>query len=84
MFAQGCCANINGYPLRGGYDAADAAGLSLAFAKKTHWLMRKPFPPSRSNRPRLTCLFRTGIHLLRPVEKCWSKNRIPDTANGYN
>ena len=34
MFAQGCCANINGYPLRGGYDAADAAGLSLAFAKK--------------------------------------------------
>lgn len=34
MFAQGCCANINGYPLRGGYDAADAAGLSLAFAAK--------------------------------------------------
>ena len=85
MFAQGCCANINGYPLRGGYDTADAAGLSLVFAKKkTHWLMRKPFPPSRSKRPRLTCLFRTGIHLLRPVEKCWSKNRIPDTANGYN
>ena len=35
MFAQGCCANVNGYPLRGGYDAADAVGLSLAFAKKT-------------------------------------------------
>lgn len=34
MFAQGCCANINGYPLRGGYDAADAAGLSLAVATK--------------------------------------------------
>ena len=34
MFAQGCCANINGYPLRGGYNAADAAGLSLAFAAK--------------------------------------------------
>ncbi|MDE0299710.1 MAG: hypothetical protein OXN17_13840 [Candidatus Poribacteria bacterium] len=34
MFAQGCCANINGYPLRGGYDAADSAGLSLAFAAK--------------------------------------------------
>lgn len=34
MFAQGCCANINGYPLRGGYGAADAAGLSLAVAAK--------------------------------------------------
>ena len=32
MFAQGCCGNINGYPLRGGFAACDAAGLSLAFA----------------------------------------------------
>ena len=32
MFAQGCCANINGYPLSGGIEACDAAGLSLAFA----------------------------------------------------
>jgi len=32
MFAQGCCGNINGYPLRGGIAASDAAGLSLAFA----------------------------------------------------
>ena len=32
MFAQGCGGNINGFPLRGGFGAADAAGLSLAFA----------------------------------------------------
>ncbi len=32
MFAQGSCGNINGYPLRGGLAAADAAGLSLAVA----------------------------------------------------
>ena len=50
MFAQGCCANVNGYPLRGGYDAADAVGLSLAFCKKKpHWLMWRPFPPSPFN-----------------------------------
>lgn len=30
MFAQAACGNINGYPLRGGVKAADAAGLSLA------------------------------------------------------
>ena len=30
MFAQGCCGDINGYPLRGGFDACDVAGLSLA------------------------------------------------------
>ena len=32
MFAQGCGANINGFPLRGGFGACDAAGLSLASA----------------------------------------------------
>jgi len=32
MFAQGCGGNINGYPLRGGTAAADAAGLSLAMS----------------------------------------------------
>ena len=32
MFAQGCGANINGFPLRGGFGACDAAGLSLACA----------------------------------------------------
>ena len=32
MFAQGCCGNINGHPLRGGFGACEAAGLSLAFA----------------------------------------------------
>jgi len=32
MFAQGCGANINGYPLSGGPEACDAAGLNLAFA----------------------------------------------------
>ena len=32
MFAQGSCGNINGYPLRGGFAACDAAGLALAVA----------------------------------------------------
>jgi len=32
MFAQGCGANINAYPRPGGFEACDAAGLSLAFA----------------------------------------------------
>ena len=32
MFAQGCCGDINGYPLRGGFNACDVAGLSLANA----------------------------------------------------
>lgn len=31
-FAQGCCGNINGEPLRGGFDAAQEAGLRLADA----------------------------------------------------
>lgn len=32
LYLQGCCGNINGYPLRGGFAACDAAGLALAFA----------------------------------------------------
>ena len=32
MFAQGCCGDINGYPLRGGFNACDVAGFSLANA----------------------------------------------------
>ena len=32
MFAQGCAADINGYPLRGGFSACDVAGFALAFA----------------------------------------------------
>lgn len=32
VFAQGCCGNINGKPLRGGIDAARAAGSNLAHA----------------------------------------------------
>ena len=32
MFAQGCCGNINGFPLKGGIDAAQAAGRDLAEA----------------------------------------------------
>jgi len=31
-FAQGCCGNINGEPLRGGFDAAHEAGTKLADA----------------------------------------------------
>ncbi|MCX6995670.1 MAG: hypothetical protein NTV49_00950 [Kiritimatiellaeota bacterium] len=32
MFAQGCDGNINGYPLNGGLDKCEAAGLALATA----------------------------------------------------
>ena len=32
MFAQGCSANINGFPLRGGIDAANGAGRDLGLA----------------------------------------------------
>jgi len=32
LFAQGCAADINGYPLRGGFSACDVAGFTLAFA----------------------------------------------------
>lgn len=32
MFAQGCSANINGFPLRGGIDAASGAGRDLGVA----------------------------------------------------
>lgn len=32
MFAQGCCGNINAFPLRGGIDAAKAAGKDLGQA----------------------------------------------------
>ena len=32
MFAQGCCGDVNGFPLRGGVGACEAEGLSLAFA----------------------------------------------------
>ncbi|MDE0637487.1 MAG: hypothetical protein OXI43_16750 [Candidatus Poribacteria bacterium] len=38
LFAQGCAANINGYPLRGGFSACDVAGFSLAFA--THQALK--------------------------------------------
>lgn len=38
LFAQGCAANINGYPLRGGFSACDVAGLALAFA--THQALK--------------------------------------------
>ena len=32
MFAQGCCGNINGYPLRGGWKKAEEAGKKLGDA----------------------------------------------------
>ncbi len=32
LFAQGCCGNVNGFPLRGGIDAAKAAGRDLGDA----------------------------------------------------
>ncbi len=38
LFAQGCAADINGYPLRGGFSACDVAGFALAFA--THQALK--------------------------------------------
>ena len=38
LFAQGCAADINGYPLRGGFEACDVAGFALAFA--THQALK--------------------------------------------
>jgi len=38
LFAQGCAADINGYPLQGGFSACDVAGFTLAFA--THQALK--------------------------------------------
>ena len=46
MFAQGCSGNVNGFPLRGGLGAADAAGLSLAFAASRGLADAKPIAPA--------------------------------------
>ena len=46
MFAQGCSANINGFPLRGGFGACDAAGLSLAAAVKRAMSGFETVPPT--------------------------------------
>lgn len=45
MFAQACCGDINGHPLRGGFGACDAAGLSLAFAVKQALTGARPVAP---------------------------------------
>ena len=45
MFAQGCCGNINGHPLRGGFGACEAAGLSLAFAVTQALVDAQPVSP---------------------------------------
>ena len=67
MFAQGCCANINGYPLRGGYNAADAAGLSLAFATKNALTHAKPV----STKPLRTCALDLSLPYWHPsIEIC--------------
>ncbi len=44
MFAQACCGNINGHPLRGGFGACDAAGLALAFAVTRALAAAQPVP----------------------------------------
>ena len=46
MFAQGCCGDINGFPLRGGFDACDAAALSLASAITRALAKPKIVPPA--------------------------------------
>jgi hypothetical protein len=42
LFAQGCCGNINGEPLRGGFDAAQRAGESLGGAAAQAAVQSKP------------------------------------------
>ena len=47
LFAQGCAADINGYPLRGGFDACDVAGFALAFATHQALKTAKEIPAAR-------------------------------------
>ncbi|MXV84816.1 hypothetical protein F4X88_18670 [Candidatus Poribacteria bacterium] len=46
LFAQGCAADINGYPLRGGFEACDVAGFTLAFATHQALKTAKDIPPA--------------------------------------
>ena len=47
MFAQGCAADINGYPLRGGFSACDVAGFTLAFATRQALKTAEAIPAAR-------------------------------------
>lgn len=46
MFAQGCCGNINGDPLRGGFEAAERAGQMLGGAAAQAAAESKPLEPA--------------------------------------
>lgn len=45
LFAQGCGANINGHPLRGGFEAAERVGEALAEAALQALAAAQPVPP---------------------------------------
>ncbi|MDE0299939.1 MAG: hypothetical protein OXN17_14990 [Candidatus Poribacteria bacterium] len=65
MFAQGCSANINGFPLRGGFGACDAAGLSLAAAVKRAMGEFETVPPTPLKSQSMTL----SLPLQRPTVK---------------
>ncbi len=46
LFAQGCGGNINGEPLRGGFEAAEQAGRMLGEAAACAALEAEPLPPA--------------------------------------
>ncbi|MEI6499787.1 MAG: hypothetical protein WCP21_02045, partial [Armatimonadota bacterium] len=45
LFAQGCGANVNGHPLRGGFEAAESVGEALAEAALQAVAEAEPVPP---------------------------------------
>ncbi len=68
MFAQGCAADINGYPLRGGFSACDTAGLALAFATHQALKTTEPVPTA----PLKACSKRVNLPFRDPpsVAEC--------------
>ncbi len=68
MFAQACGGNINGHPLRGGFEAAKPAGEELAEAVLRAVATAQPLPaaPLRT----ATVATRLPLHPLPPVEAC--------------
>jgi hypothetical protein len=90
MFAQGCCGDINGHPLRGGFGACEAAGLSLAFAVTRALADARP---ARSKRARSICPFLWKSRRQQPnAGRRWRRTRtarafascwqLPSAASG--
>ena len=76
LFAQGCCGNINGHPLRGGFGACEAAGLSLAFAVTQALAGAQPVAPGALKAARSTCLCLYKRRLRQPnAARRWPRSR---------